>query len=395
MVAIVDEVDVLARLSAYGDLTSALRNTLMGFNHRGFGSPVPYNAENHGITFFTRPRLNLSYDNVAMDRVLTPFLADDPDSYQRAMRLMLDPEAGRGRTLSVGTRRIHQLDSNLFDYRQAFIPLLTNNLLSMSGWPDPSMDMYVSNPGVTREVWSMADGPVELRNNFDLTANFRNILGDPITLLFWMWYRYIGNVRSGKMVPWPEEVIENRIDYQTGIWRMTLDPARKYIQKISRTIATPTAVPFGAAMDYSTDSPFNPTNASQISIPFSCIGAEYNDPILFTEFNVLVCAHNIDMFGPNRDKLMLKIPIEELAYFNFYGYPRIDFRTAELEWYVYRSDYQDSLNRLKEVDQQVFYKPPAKDGVSSLPSDLAGLAGQANQSPAVNSVPTTPGVPNP
>lgn len=358
MVAIVDEVDVLARLSGYGDLTSALRNTLMGFNHRGFGSPVPYNAENHGITFFTRPRLNLSYDNVAMDRVLTPFLVDNPDSYQRALRLMLDPEAGRGRVLGVGPNRIHQLESNLFDYRQAFIPLLTNNLLSISGFPDPTMDMYVSNPGVTREVWTMADGPVEIRNNFDVTANFRNIIGDPITLLFWAWYRYMGNVRSGRMVPWPEEIIENRLDYQTAIWRITLDPARKYIQKIGRTIATPTAVPFGAALDYSTDSPFNPANASQISIPFSCVGIEYNDPILFTEFNLLVCMHNIDMHGANRSKLMRKIDPDELAYFNFYGYPRIDVRTAELEWYIYNEDYEANLALLSETEQQIYYKEP-------------------------------------
>lgn len=373
MVAIVDEVDVLARLSGYGDLTSALRNTLMGFNHRGFGSPVPYNAENHGITFFTRPRLNLSYDNVVMDRVMTPFLSEDPDSYQRALRLMLDTEAGRGRVLHVGGRRIHQLESNLFDYRQAFIPLLSNNLLSMSGWPDPTMDMYVSNPGVTREVWTMADGPVELRGNFDLTANFRNIIGDPITLMFWLWYRYQGNVRSGRMIPWPEEVIENRIDYQTAIWRMTLDPARKYIQKISRTIATPNAVPFGAAMDYSTDTPYNQSNASQISVPFSCVGAEYNDPILFTEFNLLVVSHNVDMWGPNREKLMRKIEPEALAYFNFYGFPRIDVRTAELEWYVYNEDYQAHVNALTETKQQIYYVPNTESAVAVLPTTVDGL----------------------
>lgn len=395
MVAIVDEVDVLARLSGYGDLTSALRNTLMGFNHRGFGSPVPFNAENHGITFFTRPRLNLSYDNVVMDRVLTPFLANDPDSYQRALRLMLDPEAGRGRVLAVGGDRLHQLDSNLFDYRQAFIPLLSNNLLSMSGWPDPTMDMYVSNPGVTREVWTMADGPVDIRNNFDLTANFRNIIGDPITLLFWFWYRYMGNVRSGKMIPWPEEVIENRLDYNTAIWRITLDPARKFIQKIGRTIATPTAVPFGASLDYSTDTPFNMSNASQISIPFSCVGAEYNDPILFAEFNLLVAAHNVDMLEPNRVKTMRKIEGEELAYFNYYGFPRINFMTAELEWYVYIAEYQAHLNALAETGQQLYTKPGATDSAGGgMSTDLDTLlkmnSEQIDQiARGTNSTPTT------
>jgi hypothetical protein len=354
MATYVDQVDLLARLSGYGDLTSALRNSLIGFNHRAFGAPVPYNAENYGMTFFTRPRLNLSYDNVAMDRILTPLLTEDPATYQRAIRVMLDPESGVGRNLASGNSRWHAVESNLFDRKQAFIPLLTNNLLSMSGWPDPTMDYYVSNPGVTREVWTMADGPIDIRYNWQATANFRNIIGDPITLLFHSWLRYIGNVRSGKMVPWPEEIIENRIDYQTGIWRLVLDPARKYIQKISRTIAAPSAVPLGASMDYNTDSPFNQANASQISIPFDCVGAEYNDPILFTEFNLLVCAHNTDMVSTNRNRVMLKIPPAELAYFNFFGYPRIDARTAELEWYIYRTDYQNLLNELKTGGQTIY-----------------------------------------
>lgn len=348
MATYVDQADLMARLSGYGDLTSALKNSLMGFNHRAFGAPVPFNAENHGMVFFSRPRLNLSYDNVAMDRILTPLLTDDAATYQRAIRVMLDPESGVGRNLASGNNRWHAVNTDLFDRRQAFIPLLSNNLLSMNGWPDPTMDMYVSNPGVTREVYHMADGPIDIRYNWSMTANFRNIIGDPITLLFHAWLRYMGNVRSGRMVPWPEEIIENRIDYQTGIWRILLDPARKYVQKISRTIASPTAVPFGASMDFATDTPFNMSNANQISIPFDCIGAEYNDPILFTEFNLLVCAHNVDMIGDNRRRVMLKISSDELAYFNFYGFPRIDPRTAELEWYIYRSDYQELLQALKD-----------------------------------------------
>ncbi len=361
MASFVDEVDLLARLSGYGDLTTAVKNSLMGINHRAFGAPVPFNAENHGLTFFTRPRLNLSYDNVAADRILTPLLTPDTATYQRAIRTMLDPESGRGRITASGRNRLSAVNSQLFDTRHAFIPMLTNHLLSFSGWPDPRMDFYDSNPGRVREQWSMADGVVDIRYVWDATANFRNIIGDPITLLFHVWLRYMQNVRDGTMVPWPEENIENRLDYNTAIWRLTMDPQRRYVQKIARTIATPAAVPLGAAMDFAVDTPFNQANMNQISIPFHCVGAEYGDTILLTEFNLLVVAHNPDMHPVNRFRVMRRLANDELMYFNFYGFPRVDVKTNELEWWVYKTEYNELLQSLKTNQQSLFdYKEPAR-----------------------------------
>ncbi len=350
----VDDVDLLARLSGYGDLTSAVKNLLLGFNHRNFGGPVPFNAENHGLTFFTRPRFNLSYDNVAIDRILTPLLTQDVNTYQRAIRCILDPESGRGRITNTGTKRMSAVTSALFDTRHAFIPLLSNTLISMSGWPDPTMDFFDSTPGVTREVVSMADGLIEMRHAWQMTANFRNIIGDPITLLFHVWLRYIANVRSGLMTPWPEEIVENRMDYNTAIWRLTLDRGRRYIQKIARTIATPAAVPLGASMDFSTDTPLNMSNASQISIPFQCNGAEYNDPILMTEFNLMVVAFNPDMHPSARSTSMRKLNYDEINYFNTYGFPFINVLTNELTWWVYKTDYDELLQSLKSNHQSLY-----------------------------------------
>ncbi len=373
MTSYVNDVDLLARLSGYGDLSSAMKNTLMGFNHRNFGSPVPFNAENHGIAFFTRPRLNLSYDNVMADRILQPLLTNDSATLQRAIRVMLDPVNANGYITTKGM--LDPITSQLFDNRQAFLPLLSNNHLSSSGWPDPSLQYFDATPGPTKETWTKADDTIDIRYAWDATINFRNILGDPITLMFLVWLRYISNVNSGLMTPFPDEIIENRIDYQTAFIRFTLDPSRRYIQKWSRTIMAPQSVPLGAAMDYSTDGPFNLNNANQISIPFHCIGAEYMDPILLTEFNLLVMAFNPDMYYATRSQKMVQVPYDELGYFNFYGYPWVDNRTNELKWFVYKEDYQALLDQLKQ------YGHTAPNNQAGVTAGAATTYGMQNRVP--------------
>src|SRR5690606_3923357 len=61
-----------------------------GIDHRGVGSAFQKNTDSRGLVFFTRPGLNLSYDNIIMDRTLLPLLAEDSKSIYRAIRVMLD-----------------------------------------------------------------------------------------------------------------------------------------------------------------------------------------------------------------------------------------------------------------------------------------------------------------
>ena len=53
-----------------GSVKSAYTEMLFGPNHRGAGNAVPMNNEQYGLTFFTRPNLNLSYDNIKFVRTL-------------------------------------------------------------------------------------------------------------------------------------------------------------------------------------------------------------------------------------------------------------------------------------------------------------------------------------
>ena len=273
---------------------NSIGDVYYGIDHRNAGSSFQKNTDHQGLTLFTRPRLNLSYNNVRADRVLMP----------------------------------------LVDPRQAFMPLLSNTLLSVSGFPDITLNTYTSTEGMRKEAFSMVDDVAEINNTYDVTATFANIKGDPITDLFYLWCRYQGNVYSGIMDPYPEMIVMNEIDYQTRIWRLILDSTKRFVKKIGcANAAFPLASPLGASFNYSNDKPYNDEN-DQISIPFRCIGAEYQDPILYAEFNRTVVDRNPAMEDGVRQYSLRKLKSNELTSNNFQGYPRIEPTTKELEWWV-------------------------------------------------------------
>jgi hypothetical protein len=340
-----DELNYLSRLSGLGARDETFNNEFYGINHRGFNSPIPMNTDGHGLVFFTRPRLNLSYDNLAMIRTLTPLLTSEEKSYQRAIRAYLDPEA------YFDTKYVNQVKTPLVDRHNPFIPLLTNNILSLSGWPDNTLQSYTSTEGVMKEQWSMVDDSLRFLGTFDLQATFRNIAGDPITLLFQTWLTYMSAVYLGTIMPYPDMIVENEIDYQTRIYRLVLDPSKRYVQKIAACAAAyPTATSLGTSFNFSKDDVYQ-TDSKQISIPLRCIGAEYQDPILIREFNTIVQLFNPNMRDDKRDTEMVRLKPREFNFFNHYGYPLINPLDSELEWWVFKKDYAD-IKKFEEYNPE-------------------------------------------
>lgn len=335
-----------------GSITDAIGSSLRGINHRQTPTAITHNKDFFGLTFFTRPDLNLTYDNVRAVRQLAPLLTTDPNSIPRVIRCLLDSRIGYNKK-EMGT-------SLLVDNQQAFIPMLTNHLLSISGWPDINTPTFTSPEGVYKEAFSMVDGIVANYSTYDVQANFRNIPGDPITLLFLMWIHYASNVFQGNMIPYVDNIIMNQIDYQTRIYRLVLDSSRSFIKKIGACgAAFPLSSPIGAAFNYEHNTPISDSN-HQISIPFRCMGFMMQDDILITEFNATTA-----MFNPlmnkeaneiekaifellnNKNKITeesyrkarfnknyVKIDIDELNLCNNKGYPHININTYELGWFL-------------------------------------------------------------
>lgn len=336
-----NNIDLAVRSTGNGALTQAATNAMMGFNHRNTGIAVPVNTDVAGLTFFTRPRLNLAYDNVSQDRTMTPMLARGRKSYPRMVRALLDPPGARGSFTANdpnGEDDPAGYGSDLVDNRNAFIPVMSNFLLSLSGWPDPVAEYFDSTPGVQRESWSMMDGPRRVRSTFDLTASWRNIAGDPITSILQNWIQYGLNVKAGVMVPYPEAILENEIDYQSRVYRFLLDPSRRFVTKVAATIMFPLSPALGNAFNFSSDSYYHKDNQEQITTSLHCVGAEYQDPILFFEFNQLVAHFNPDMRDGTRERRMRLLRYDQLPSMNYYGYPRVNPYTFELEWWVPAAD---------------------------------------------------------
>lgn len=328
-----DQVATISRTTGYGNLATAITNSFRGINFRGVGNPVPLNTDQHGFTFFTRPCLNLSYDNISSDRRFTPLLTGLQNSLQRVIRCYLDPRAAFENNIVTPI-----VDNNL-----PFIPILSNNLISMAGWPDVTMESYTSKSGVQNEAYSMVDGTSRIYNTWDTTCNFRNLKGDPITLLFMIWVYYSSKVYMGEFTPYPDMIMENEIDYMTRIYRFTLDQSRQFVSKVATTVAYPTVVPIGASFNFSEDHPFV-RDIDQLSIQFRCIGAEYNDPICIYEFNSLVEMFQPSMTDGTRLSQFKKLSLTERSFFNYNGYPWIDPDTNEFQIWLPMDQYTAAMD---------------------------------------------------
>lgn len=357
------------RLLGLGDTLSAATLAYFGHNHRGMGNPIPRNIERYGLTFFTRPELNLSYDNIIQDRTFTNLMDEDQLSLMRAIRSLLDPEGSDGAPSQsqVGKQGTtvfgdYNYPSPIIDTRNPFMAILSNNLISVSGWPDPYVDTFTSDEGIQKEQWGMVDGVAKIYNAFSLNCTFKNIVDDPITKIFHYWTQYSSFVYQGLMSPRMRNLLNNRIDYQTRIYRLVTDITKTKVLEIAATgAAMPITNNLGRKFDFQNDRPYN-DDLDQIQVQFQCFGAIYNDPILIWSFNKTQQRFNPGMSDSVREGLMVKLQGLEKTIFNYYGYPRINPETMELEWWVDKPVYLDVMASITRTNPSV---KPVTDLASS------------------------------
>ena len=318
------------KLTPLGNTDSPIGTVLYGINHRQTPNPVPINKDLYGLTFITRPQLNLSTPNLRAMRELIPLLTTNLTSIPAMIRGYLDP-------------RLNQA-CPVMDNKSAFIPILTNHMLSCSGWPDPYVDVHTSKQGVFREVHSMVDSTIDRFQAYDISASFRNMPGDPITEMMRVWTIYMTEVFKGNMTPYPDFIAYNEIDYNCRIYRLVLDRSKRFVQKIGCTGASfPKNTPIGQAFDFQHDKPINPNN-DQITIQFQSNGYRYQDTMVTYDFNTIVGIFNPDMKESNYQTNMVKLLPSELQIFNNRGYPRINEDTMELCWYVSVQEYTSTIS---------------------------------------------------
>lgn len=339
-----------------GSIERAIGENLYGINHQQIPSAVPSNKDMYGLTFFVRPQLNLQSDNIRNERLFYPLLSSNATSMQRFVRCMLDPRLiygyGKGKLVVPG------IPCPLVDNQQAFITVLTNDLLSISGWPDLALPTFKSDRGLYNEVYMQADGLVKNYDNYSITASFRNTRGDPILYMFYIWLHYQALVFEGTLVPYPDFIVENELDYNTRIYRLVLDSTKTYVKKIGACgVAQPVSVPTASFFDFNSDKPYNDQN-KDISIQFECIGAIYQDDILIDEFNKTVQIFNPSMRDDARGTAMVKMPKALAPLFKNRGYARINPQDYELEWWIDKDLYE---SRTKTFLKQNSTNPEQQD----------------------------------
>jgi hypothetical protein len=335
-----------------GSLDYAISNNLYGINHRQIKSVLPTNKDIYGLTFITRPQLNLSSDNIRNNRLFYSLMSNRQLSLHRFIRNTLDPRLEYG----LFPDSEGPIKCPLVDPEQVFIPILTNTLKSVSGWPDIVAPTFTSKQGVYREQYSQVDGPTVNYETFDLDLTFANMIGDPVIRIFYYWLHYMSSVFEGRMMPYLDFITENEIDYNTRIYRLVLDQSKRYVKKIAATGASfPISVPTGQFFDYTHEKPFN-DQTKEFTVRMRCMGAIYNDDILVKSFNDAVGIFQPALRGSpvatGGFKGMREIPQELLLFFNNRGYPRIDPITMELKWYV-TTDMMDSISS-KTINEQTY-----------------------------------------
>lgn len=267
-----------------GSVERAIANNLYGINFRQTGNAVPRAKDQYGFVFFTRPQLNMTQINLTNYRGFYNLLNTNKVSYHRYVRNTLDPRLSP-----------EAYPCPFVDPYNVFIPALTNNAISISGWPDLTVPVYTSHAGLYGEEHSMVDGVTNNYEAFDMDVSFRNTRGNPLIYLFYIWIKYQTLVVEGILNPYMDMVTENEIDYNTRIYRVVLDPSKRYVTQVACTGASfPVNVPTGNLFDYNIDTPYNNKNA-EINIRFRCMGFMAFDDIIKFYFNKATAIFNPDM----------------------------------------------------------------------------------------------------
>lgn len=333
--ALNDFINQIVKNTGLSPRDQAISDTFRGLNITGRNNAVPLNTENHGYTFFTRPYLNLSESNCMVDRRLQMLLNPNPQSIERRVRAYLDPEQhkNKGYDWCPGV-----------DPLNPFIPLLSNNLISLTGWEDFTLNLSTTTPGVYRDAMSYVDDVPYQFGTYDLQMTTRNIDGDPITWMMAMMQIYMGLNREGRILPYPELLLLNEYDANVRVYRLVMDSTKTFVQRI----AAPGAclfmnAPTGQGLNFTGDGSETPyqTVSDQLNFSIRCMGLTIYDYILIYEFNELVQEFNPAMRDDQRGNATVKLKQNELNWFNFEAYPYINVeRHNELEWHVLRSQYE-------------------------------------------------------
>jgi hypothetical protein len=283
--------------------------------------------EHAGFVFVTRPRCNMMSSNIKADRVLALLNTLDPQTVNAAIRHMLDTELNK----VYPGRIIYDVDMSMFNPENPFIPVLTNNLDTLSGWPDVVVETESTEGGFYGENITYPKGHDQLSRDYELSATFKDMQGNLLAMLLMMWNRWIWTTCLGLTSLYRRDIIKRRMGFSSSIYRFVLDSGKKSIVKWAKaTGCYPKIMPIGSFFNYDRNNhAFEPIR--DISTSFVVAGkVDYMDPIVLLEFNTLV-----KRYCPNIESYVI-LNREEQQEYGIYAIPYINLTDGsnELQWRV-------------------------------------------------------------
>lgn len=327
--------DRVSLAAGRGRASQSYFDQLSGVNLLSTPPTSEMTKEKSGFTFWTRPKLNLSDANLRAWPQFYDIIADQEQmSLLSVARSLLDPVGCWNPDIN-GVKKV----SPLIDNFSPFIPWLSNSLISMSGWSETLAGTFTSTEGNHHEAYTMIDDTIKNYRVWSANSSHRNMPGNFIGMLLYIWVATACLQYEGDMVPYPDSIRARRRNYLSRIYRFSTDDRMRYVEEWWSTIVYPYMAPTAVNANFSVDNPFNIEN-QQVSVGWQCSGLETYDPRILVDFNRISIYFNPYLHPAVRDKYMVKVDEADWPRFNYKCYLLINVDTKEIERYVSRQIYQ-------------------------------------------------------
>ena len=271
-----------ARASAKGGYYNRFQTALsrLDWNNQ---TPLNGNILQSGLTFITRPKLNLSQTSIRGDDVLQMLDTPAVNSFPFAIRCYLDPVFASLPAIqgSVQTCPFFNSDS-------PFILPLSNQITHINGFPNFELRNAQSADGFFAENQTTPLGSDFGNQSYPITATFQDIPGGFIAGLFYYWIRWIALMRKGVVMRYMDDIYQKRLSFTCSIYRLMLDPTKSYIPMWCKlTGCYPYMISLGDSFDIS-DRTQSVRAPNEYQIQFMANHVEYMRPSTLEDFNILM-----------------------------------------------------------------------------------------------------------
>lgn len=369
------------RLMGHGNDTNILQNFLSRLDRHGTVL-VPLNSLNHGYTFITRPRLNLSGGNLRQHPILSTLYSTDENSVPFMIRALLDTRLCNGQPLFRGTNanfdgmneetvdfRNRTGKSGLVDVLNPFFTPLCNGLKGISGFPDFSISTETTEGDFHSGDFTFVNGGDMNNRTQELSLEFRDSQGSVILSCIYYWCLYMALQAKGVVMAYQDDIYEQRLNYTVSIYRFVTDETRRHILWWAKaTGCYPKSATVGALFNIS-QGETTLSSAMNFSIPFVANDVKVNDPGALLDFNILMQSYCPEI----TTEAFADVSVG--AKYNFMGLPYIKTTSTGLELKWRTSNYHKDMlvadtKTLAEVEKEV--KALQKTEMDAMLSEASG-----------------------